>query len=118
MSDPFSAPSNVSVAGPQGAMRLRRVGVLSCGIFSGAAGVLIGLIASLFFAFFAALGVGLGGARGPGVMEGAGAGLMMLIFFPMMYGFFGFIGGLLNAVIYNILAGMTGGIQMEFTPDQ
>jgi hypothetical protein len=35
----------------------------------------------------------------------------------LIYGIGGFIGGVIYAFIYNILAGMTGGLQMEFSRD-
>jgi hypothetical protein len=38
-------------------------------------------------------------------------GLVMMIFFPIMYGLFGFVGGAIGAAIYNIAAGIVGGIK-------
>jgi len=43
----------------------------------------------------------------------AGAGLAMVIIFPVMYAVMGFIGGIIAAFIYNIVAKMVGGIQVE-----
>ena len=49
------------------------------------------------------------------------AGILVLgltiVGMPIGYGLLGFISGAVNAVIYNAIAGMTGGIEMEFTPE-
>ena len=44
---------------------------------------------------------------------GAFFGVGSIILFPIAYGIMGFIGGLITAVLYNILAGFVGGIEME-----
>ena len=36
--------------------------------------------------------------------------MLFLLFLPIVYAFAGFIGGLLVAAIYNVIAGWTGGI--------
>ena len=43
----------------------------------------------------------------------AGAGLAMVIIFPVMYAVMGFIGGIIAAFIYNIVAKIVGGIEVE-----
>lgn len=43
-------------------------------------------------------------------MGGIGVGFALLM--PIMYGVFGFIGGLISAVIYNSVAGRLGGIEV------
>ena len=44
---------------------------------------------------------------------GAFFGVGSIILFPIVYGIMGFIGGLITAVLYNLLAGFVGGIEME-----
>ena len=56
------------------------------------------------------LGVAVGGEAGIGGLIGGVAALLIL---PVMYGVFGFIGGLIIAVLYNLVAGMAGGIQLD-----
>jgi hypothetical protein len=40
-----------------------------------------------------------------------GVSIILVIFIPIIYAFFGFIGGLLSAVVYNIVAKWTGGVE-------
>lgn len=50
----------------------------------------------------------------PGGLAGlAGIGVFGVIVFPIMYGIFGFIAGLIYAALYNLVAGWTGGIEMR-----
>jgi hypothetical protein len=40
-------------------------------------------------------------------------GIGALIFLPIMYGIFGFIAGVIGAFLYNVIAGVVGGIEIE-----
>jgi len=40
-------------------------------------------------------------------------GIIMMIALPIMYGLFGFIGGTIGALIYNVMAGIIGGVKFE-----
>jgi hypothetical protein len=40
-------------------------------------------------------------------------GVIMMIALPIMYGLFGFIGGTIGALIYNVMAGIIGGVKFE-----
>jgi len=44
------------------------------------------------------------------------AGPAVLIFFPIMYGAFGFIGGIIAGALYNVVARWTGGIEVQLEP--
>jgi hypothetical protein len=44
-----------------------------------------------------------------GAMIGVGA----IVFFPILYACIGFIGALIAAWLYNLVAGMVGGIELE-----
>jgi hypothetical protein len=44
---------------------------------------------------------------------GAGIGFLAIIFFPVLYGFMGFVAGILSALIYNLVAKWVGGIEIE-----
>ena len=116
MSDPFAAPDSgdsTMFVEPK-RTRLRRIGLLSAGLFSASAGVIFGLLFGIIALFAAALGAlnDPGGQNTPALL---GFGVGMLVGVPLFYGFAGLVGGIINAVIYNILAGITGGIEMEFT---
>jgi len=78
------------------------------GAILGALGVLGAMFMFLAFAFRS-------GVTGPGI--GALEGGVQVLIFPVVYGVMGFVGGAIGAIIYNIIAGMTGGIEMEFAPD-
>lgn len=95
-------------------MRLKHVGPLSAALFRAAAGALTGLLIGGFGMPGSLAGVGARGGN-PALALGMGAG--MLLFAPVFYGFFGFLGGLINAVVYNIVASLSGGIEVEFARD-
>ncbi len=44
----------------------------------------------------------------------AGAGIFMIVFFPIFYGILGFIAGAIGAVLYNFVASKIGGVKVEF----
>lgn len=113
MSNPFAMPESSLQSTPlRGTVRLKRVGVLSSGIFMGAAGAVLGLIAG-GLAFLFSLGVA---SQFGSPQNALGAG-MLVILLPLGYGIGGFIAGVIYALIYNIIAGMTGGLEMEFGQD-
>jgi len=49
------------------------------------------------------------GAAGLGAMVGVGA----IVIFPILYGCIGFVTTLIGAWLYNAVAGLVGGIEME-----
>lgn len=96
-------------------MVLSRIGVLSAAKMLGVMYTLFGLIFGAFFSLLSVLGaaVNSGGPNAPGIpfpFIGIGA----IVILPIMYGLMGFIGGAIAAAIYNVLAGLTGGIEMDF----
>lgn len=101
-------------------MVVRRVGVFSAGKVMGAFGVFIGLLIGGFMALFAMLGtaVQIQGAQNapasqlPAMAMGVGA----LIFAPVFYGVFCFISGIIYAAIYNLVAGVVGGLELDLQP--
>lgn len=52
--------------------------------------------------------------RGPAVaMIGIGVGA--IIVFPLLYGFLGFLAGIIGATLFNLVASMVGGIEIELS---
>lgn len=110
--------------------KLRRIGVMSMATtqalimmaFSLVVVLIYAVIGGLALAFGAAAAstssTGPGGVTGPSPAEMAGLGIgviiAMVIFIPILYGAFGFIFGALGALVYNLVAKWTGGIEMEF----
>jgi len=97
-------------------MRLKRIGVLSSGLVIGILYAFFGLIAGGIFSLFAIFGAALGAAFdevGAGAM-GAVFGIGGIVFFPIFYGVLGFFFGLIIALLYNLVARITGGVEMHF----
>jgi len=79
-------------------------------------GVIIGVIYGLLFmifgaAMFAAM------PRGDNQLAGGVStiviGVVMMIGIPIFYAILGFIGGLISGVVYNLAAGIVGGIKLD-----
>ena len=94
-------------------MVIKRISAVSCakimGLLYAVIGFLIGSIAALVF-----LAGGLSGwskAANPFTIFGVAA----VILFPIFYGIIGFIGTWIAASIYNVLAGVVGGVRVEVT---
>ena len=98
-------------------MVIRRFGVLSVAKIWGTLYALFGLIAGVILALislaggFASMATQENG--GPGAFMGIFFGVGAVIFAPLFYGALGFIVGLIGSALYNWLAGMVGGIEVE-----
>ena len=100
-------------------MTIRRFSVFSVariqGLLAFVIGLLIGIIYGLFFMIFGAAMSSLA-PRDSQVMGGAGAiviGLVIMIAVPVFYGILGFVGGAIGALVYNLAAGVVGGVRFE-----
>ena len=92
-------------------MVLKSIGVFSAGKIMGVMYALFGLIGGALITLFALAGLAGRQQGGPeAMMFGAGA----IIFLPLIYGVAGFIGGIISAAIYNIVAAISGGLELEF----
>lgn len=91
--------------------RLRTISPLQCGLVLGVLYALVSLVAIPFILLFMMIGAI---EEAEGMLAG---GMVMMIFFmilmPVMYGFAGFIFGAILALVYNLVARLTGGL--EFT---
>ena len=102
-------------------MMVRRVGVFSVakieGLLMFIVGLIIGVIYGLIFIIFgAAIMAAMAQRGGDQALGGLGpivVGVIMMIAIPIFYGVMGFIGGAIGALIYNMCAGIVGGIKLE-----
>ena len=99
-------------------LRIRKLGILSVAKMYAAIMLVMSLIISvpygLFIMFFGGMMMSAGG-RG-GLAAGGGSmvfGLLFMIGLPIMYGVIGFVAGAIGALLYNLFAGMVGGIEIE-----
>jgi hypothetical protein len=106
-------------------MTINRVGPLSVGkiaaLLYGVIGLFIGALIAVF-ALFGSLAAGTAGQgtdiEGPAAVFGAFvgvAGIAAIIVAPLLYAFMGFIGAVISALIYNLVARAVGGIQVDVT---
>ena len=100
-------------------MELKSVGVLSAGKIMGALGALGGLLGAAMFALLSLAGgviqqqqAGGNGLPIPAIFFGVGS----IIILPILYGIFGFIGGMIYALLYNLVAMLVGGLELELRP--
>jgi hypothetical protein len=99
--------------------KLVRVGVFSFAKVLGCVGLLMGLIVGVPYGLIVIL-LGLVGAAGgnqqaAGIAAlGVGGGLAIMVLFPLLYGFFSFVGGLIYALVLNLVLGLAGGLELEF----
>ena len=94
-------------------MVVKSVGVLSVGKVLGCLYALFGLIFGGLFTLISLAGFAVGGPdAGPAaLLFGVGA----IIILPVFYGVMGFIGGIISAAFYNLVASIAGGIEIELT---
>lgn len=95
-------------------MVIRKVDPLSVGKIAGLLYAIIGLLFGALFSLIAMAGATFAASAGEeapfiGLLFGAGAFIVL----PIVYGVMGFIMTAIMAVIYNVLAGMVGGIRVE-----
>ena len=91
---------------------VRQIGVVSVGKIYGAISAAIGLVIGIFFALASMVGAGLSGEDGSAIF-GAFFGVGAIVLFPVLYGVMGFLGGMLGAALYNVFAGMVGGVSVQ-----
>ena len=97
-------------------MELKRVGVGSAAKVAGTLYAVMGLLFGCGIAAAGALGGSLfpaeaAGKAGPvfGLLMGMGA----IFVLPILYGLMGILSGAIGAALYNLIAGLIGGIELE-----
>lgn len=91
-------------------MRIKRVDPVSVAKVQGIYCASIALLLGAFWALFAMIGLSTLGREG-GILSlilGVGA----IVIWPVGFGIAGFIGGLISALIYNLIASVAGGIEI------
>ena len=93
-------------------MVIKRIGPVSCakivGTLYAILGLLVGAVVSLMWVA-GGFGVNAPDAGPIGSIIGVGS----VVVFPIFYGAIGFVASLVGAGLYNVLAGMVGGIQLD-----
>jgi hypothetical protein len=93
-------------------MIVKRVGVGSVARIYGAISAAVGLVIGICFALASMVGAGLADTSEAamfGPMLGVGAAIVL----PIVYGVMGLIGGAIGAALYNVFAGIVGGVRIE-----
>ena len=95
-------------------MVIKRVGPFSCAKIAGTLYAIMGLVFGCIVSLIALVG-GFGPASETSRVAGLGAmvGVGAIIILPIFYGGLGFIASLIGAWIYNVLAGIVGGIELD-----
>lgn len=92
-------------------MELKSIDVLSFSVVMGLVFAVMGLIMGILVAIF---GAGIGSIAGlAGVGVGAFVGVGAIVIFPVMAFIQGFIGGAIFTLVYNFVASMYKGIEIE-----
>jgi hypothetical protein len=96
-------------------MIIRRIGVWSLARIYGVITATIGLIIGLFVGLFSLAGAGAGLASDADTPAWLMPifGLGAIVFLPLFYGAMGVISGAIGAAIYNVFAGIVGGISVD-----
>jgi len=91
---------------------VKSVGVLSAAKIMGLIYGCIGLIFVPFFLLFGLLGTLAGQEKSPlaGIFS-----VGFAVFMPVIYAVFGFIGGAIGALLYNLFARWVGGFELELS---
>lgn len=97
---------------------IRKVDVLSAAKIQASVLALFGLIFAVLFAFFLIISLALDSNAPDSAIPNVLGGVGIIIFLPLFYGIFGFIIGLVGALIYNLVAKVVGGLELEFDYNQ
>jgi hypothetical protein len=100
-------------------MVIKRISPFSCAKIAAAlyaiAGLFLGGLFSLFSLAggFASLAFATDPSRRTGVIPFAGVGALAIVLFPILYSAIGFVGAFIGTWLYNLAAGVVGGIQID-----
>jgi hypothetical protein len=101
-------------------LRIKKLGILSVAKIYALMMFVIALLISipygLFIIIFSLMGASVGGGGSEALALGGGGivvGIVVMIAVPVFYAIVGFIGGIIGALVYNLFAGIVGGIEIE-----
>jgi hypothetical protein len=101
-------------------MTIRRFNVLSVAKIQGFLAFVIGLLIGVIYGFaFMIFGAAISSLVPQGQSQAVGGvgaiviGLIIMIVVPIFYGVLGFIGGAIAGLVYNLAAGVVGGLKFE-----
>ena len=101
-------------------MTIRRFNVFSVAKIQGFLAFVIGLLIGVMYGFaFMIFGAAIstlvpgGDSQAMGGVAAVVIGLAIMIAVPVFYGLLGFIGGAIGALVYNLAAGVVGGLKFE-----
>ena len=94
-------------------MIVRRVGPLSFAKVMGALYVLMGLLFGALISFISVVGGALVPHDERSGMAGALFGAAAIVVLPIFYGVLGFLASLVGAALYNVIASVVGGIEID-----
>lgn len=119
--NPYTVSSQKPLVASEGSQRfgpgdtrleVKQIDIVSTGLLLMAIYAVIGLLWGGLLFLFTLLGVSV--ATGPQAVGGLlGGGFIMLLLFPAMFAFAGFLGGVFFAVLYNLAARVVGGIKIH-----
>ena len=92
-------------------MVIKRIGPMSVAKITGTLYAVMGLIMGAFFSLIALAG-GFASTDSPAGMSSL-LGVGAIVIFPILYGCIGFVATLVAVWLYNVLAGLVGGIEMD-----
>jgi hypothetical protein len=94
--------------------RILSISVVQAGLVVGGLYAGLALIFSVFLLIFGlvALVVGAGSSDAAAALGGGVGMIVMAVLIPFLYGALGFVAGAIMALIYNLIAKVTGGIEM------
>ena len=93
-------------------MTLRRIDPISAGKITGVTYAVLGLIIGGIFSIVSMFGLAVSGNNDAGI-AGAIMGMGAVIIVPILYGGLGFVGTLIAALIYNLMAKWVGGVVID-----
>jgi hypothetical protein len=95
-------------------MVVNRIGAVSLAKIAGILYALVGLLFGAVLSLLAMAGA-LGGAQdaGQGALFGAIFGAGAIVLFPVFYGVLGFVTVLIMALLYNGIASIVGGVEID-----
>jgi hypothetical protein len=94
-------------------MVLKSIGVFSMAKMMGTLYAVVGFILGSIFALLSIVGAGFASQEAGGAFWGLIFGVGGVIILPIFYGVFGFIGGALMSALYNFIAAMAGGVELD-----